>query len=624
MTSTFAPLDYVVFVIYAFAIIGLGLWVSRTKKGTEKSAQDYFLADRGLTWWAIGASLIAANISAEHFIAMSGSGYAVGLGIAAYEWIAAIVLIFVAKYLLPVFLEKRIYTMPEFLKQRFNQGVSSAFAIFWLLVYVFVNLASVTYLGALAMKEILGTPLLWGIAILALISGVYSVYGGLKAVAWTDVIQVIFLVGGGLVTTFITLDAVAGPEGGILKGFGVLFTEAGDHFNMIIEKGDIIVPDGKGGTKDAFIDLPGLAVIFGAMWITNFGYWGFNQYIIQKGLAAKDLRHAKQGLLFGAYLKILIPLIVIIPGITAFVFVTKYSPAELSQILNIPIEEMGWIHKSDEAYPWLLKNFVPVGVRGLAFAALVAAIVSSLASMLNSTSTIFTMDIYKVYFKKNASNKDLVRVGRIVAFVALIIAVAFAPLLSNLDQAFQYIQEYTGYIYPGVVVVFFIGLFWKQASGKAALWTAIVTIPLGALIKILFPEMPFILRMGYVFIALCFIAAAISFLDKKNKVKAKKLPDYKVKRATTTGTVLIIVGLVAAIAGIIFTPRVSGMGIESIFMFATMLIMLGLINIWNVKILSVEKEAISVNPKIFKTGPVFFVGAVGIVLIIGGLYALFW
>ncbi|HYX06857.1 MAG TPA: sodium/solute symporter, partial [Bacteroidales bacterium] len=436
MNSTFDTLDYVVFIGYILLIVTVGLLVSRTKKGTEKTAQDYFLADRSLKWWAIGASLIAANISAEQFIGMSGSGYAIGLGIAAYEWIAAVVLILVAKYFLPVFLEKKIYTMPQFLEQRFNKGVSTAFAVFWLLVYVFVNLTSVTYLGALAMQNILGIPLIWGIIGLAAVAGVYSISGGLKAVAWTDVLQVIFLIGGGLVTTFMALNAVGGDHG-IIKGFTEIFHDARDHFHMIIPKGSIMVPDGLTGTKDAFLDLPGLAVILGAMWLTNLGYWGFNQYIIQKGLAAKNLKEAKRGLLFGAYLKILIPLLVVIPGITAYVLIHNHTPAELAQMVGSPLSEIGHITKSDEAYPWLLKNFVPIGIRGLAFAALVAAIVSSLASMINSTSTIFTMDIYKVYFNKNASNRQQVRVGRLTAFIALIIAVIVAPQLRVLDQAFQ-------------------------------------------------------------------------------------------------------------------------------------------------------------------------------------------
>jgi SSS family solute:Na+ symporter len=613
---SFSTLDYIVFFLYVIFIVSLGLWISRTKKGEEKTSQDYFLASRSLTWWAIGASLIAANISAEHFIAMSGSGYRIGLGIAAYEWIAAITLIVVGKYFIPIFLEKKIYTMPQFLEDRFNKGVSTAFAVFWLLVYVFVNLTSVTWLGALALKEIMGVPLWWGIIGLAAFSGLYSIYGGLKAVAWTDVVQVIFLVGGGLITTFLALDAVSGGEG-IWKGFTVIYEKALDHFQMIVPEGTI-VPDGKGGTEDAYLSLPGLAVIFGAMWLTNLGYWGFNQYIIQKGLAAKDLSHAKRGLIFGGYLKILIPLLVLIPGITAYVL---FNNPELMAGTNTS----GEITIADEAYPWLLKNFVPVGIRGLAFAALVAAIVSSLASMINSTSTIFTMDIYKAHFNKEASEKQLVFTGRLVSFVALIIAVAMAkPLLGGLDQAFQYIQEYTGYIYPGVVVVFCMGLFWRQATSNAALWTAIITIPVGIAIRAIFPDMPFILRMGYVFIVLAFVASLISLLDKRGKVQREVVVTGRSKNIVTTGWFFIVLGIISLIAGILFIEPYKYLGIESIFMLSTLFVFLGLILIFNVKMKYVYTKSYTTDPEIYKTSPVFTIGAIGIVIIIVLLYYFFW
>ncbi len=621
MTSAFSTIDYIVFIAYAVMIVAIGLWISRTK-GKERTAQDFFLADRALSWWAIGASLIAANISAEHFIAMSGSGYAIGLGIAVYEWIGAISLIFVAKFFLPVFIDKKIYTMPQFLKGRFNQGVSTAFAVFWLLVYVFVNLTSITYLGALALENILGIPLFYGIIGLAAVAGIYSIYGGLKAVAWTDVIQVIFLIGGGLVTTFLALDAVA-PDGGILAGFAEIYKEAPDHFNMIIEKNELIIPSAD-GTKDAYLDLPGLAVIIGAMWLTNFGYWGFNQYIIQKGLAAKNLREAKRGLLFGGFLKILIPLLVIIPGITAYVLSQKYSIPEIADMIGVAPPEVGEITKSDEAYPWLLRNFVPEGVRGVAFAALAAAIVSSLASMINSTSTIFTMDIYKAYIKPDAENRDMVKIGRIVSFGALLIAVLIAPKLDSLDSAFQYIQEYTGYIYPGVVAVFAMGMFWKQITANAALWTAIVTIPLGILIKILFPEMPFILRMGYVFIGLCFIATALTFIEKRHRVKNDPVIGVKAQSLVRTGYILIALGVICLILGAALIQSLINLGFESIFMLATLFIMLGFILIWNVKLDFKDHKAINVNYDDFKTGPVFNLGAIAIVAIITVLYVLFW
>jgi SSS family solute:Na+ symporter len=612
----FSWIDYTVFFCYAAIIISLGLWISRTKKGTQKTSEDYFLADRQLTWWAIGAALICSNISAEHFIAMSGSGFRIGLGIAAYEWIAAITLILVAKYILPVFLEKRIYTMPQFLENRYNKGVSTVFAVFWLLVYVFVNLTTVSWLGAIALEKIVGIPRFWGVLGLAFFSGLYSIYGGLKAVAWTDVVQVVFLVGGGLVTTFFALDAVSGGEG-VIQGFTVIFHFARDHFQMIVPRGTI-VSDGLGGTKDAFEDLPGLAVILGAMWLTNIGYWGFNQYIIQKGLAAKSMSHAKKGLIFAGYLKILIPLLVLIPGITAYVL---FNHPELLKGHAV----IGQITKADEAYPWLLHNFVPPGLKGLAFAALVAAIVSALASMINSTSTIFTIDIYKVHIKPDASEKDMVRVGRLVAFGSLLIAVVLAkPLLGGLDQAFQYIQEYTGYIYPGVVVVFCMGLFWRQATSKAALWTAIATIPAGIIIKAIYPDMPFILRMGYVFIILVLIAVVISLLDRKGKVTIPEKRIYAVGRIVTYGWILIGAGILCLLLGMTFFSTYHNLGIESIFMLSTGLSAVGLIMILNNRLNIVAEKSFEVDPKLFETSRTFNIGAIGIIFIISALYCIFW
>ncbi|QCR23581.1 sodium/sugar symporter [Pontibacter sp. SGAir0037] len=623
MTSGFSTLDYVVFILYAVIILFMGLWVSRNKKGTEKTAQEYFLADKSLTWWAVGASLIAANISAEHFIGTSGSGFAIGLAISAYEWMAAFALIIVAKYFLPVFIDNGIYTMPQFLNQRFNRGVSTAFAVFWLLVYVFVNLTSVSYLGALAMESIMGIPLQYGIIGLLLFSAIYSIYGGLEAVAWTDVIQVIFLVGGGLVTTFLALDAV-GEGSGIIAGLANIYEKGRDHFSMIIPQGHLFIPDGSGGSKDAFIDLPGIAVIAGAMWATNLGYWGFNQYIIQKGLAAKSINEAKRGLLFAGYLKLLMPLIVVIPGITAYVLLNAHTPEELSSILGKSITEIGTIDKSDQAYPWLLKNFVPVGVRGVAFAALAAAIVSSLASMVNSTSTIFTMDIYRPYFNPDASGRSLVRVGRIVAVVALGIAAIVAPQLSALDQVFQYIQEYTGYIYPGVVAVFGMGLFWRQITANAALWTAIATIPAGILFKVISPDMPFLLRMGYVFIILCVIASVISFVEKGAKVKAPLPESGRQRMLVTYAYVLFVLAAVSLIGAIVYTPAYSYIGIEALYFLAAFFLMVGIILYTNAKIEIADAKAITTDPVLFNTGTPFNIGAAGIILIIGLIYYFLW
>ncbi|WP_207497203.1 sodium:solute symporter family transporter [Aridibaculum aurantiacum] len=624
MNAGFTTLDYVIFIVYALMIVSLGLWLSRGKEGKEENAKDYFLAGGTLSWWAIGASLIAANISAEHFIGMSGSGFAIGLGIAAYEWLAAITLILVAKYLLPIMIEKKIYTMPQLASERFGSGVSFFFSFFWLLVYIFVNLTSVSWLGAMAMDQILGVPMTYGVPGLLLFAGLYSIYGGLKAVALTDVLQVVFLIGGGLITAWFAL-AAASPTGSALDGFSLVLNSirqdpADLHFNMIIKEGVTAIPDGAGGSKDPYIDLPGLAVIFGAMWLINIGYWGFNQYIIQKGLAAKNLNEAKKGLIFAGFLKILIPLIVIIPGITAY-YLTK-DPAN--------IEKFGAISKADQAYPWLLRNFAPVGVRGLAFAALVAAVVSSLASMLNSTSTIFTLDIYKSHINKNADGKQLVKVGRITAFVALVVAMISArPLLGGLDQAFQYIQEYTGFIYPGVVVVFGMGLLWKRATNRAALWTTIATIPTGIAMKLALPDLPFILRMGYVCMILITLAVFLTLTDNSSNVKTTPVTERNRQMQLNGARLFSILAVVSFVAGLLWGTDLFGMsmvnlGFHSIFMLTFLFAFLAVILSTNATSQVQHEKAYDFDPTVFETDSKFTLGAMGIVVIIVSLYAYFW
>ncbi|MCX6258067.1 MAG: sodium/sugar symporter [Bacteroidia bacterium] len=485
MQSTgFSTVDYIVFIGYALIIVFIGLFVSRTKKGTERTAKDYFLANRALPWWVIGATLICSNISAEQFIGMSGSGYKIGLGIASYEWMAALTLIIVGKYFLPIFLKEEIYTMPQFLERRFDNRVRTSLAVFWLLVYVFVNLTSILYLGALSIKTILGFPLLYGILFLALFSALYSIYGGLKAVAWTDVVQVVFLVFGGLLATYMGVSAVSGGHG-FIAGFRTMLEHAPEKFHMILSK-----------DNPNYINLPGISVLVGGMWIMNLSYWGFNQYITQRAFAGKTLAEAQRGVVFAGYLKLLMPLIVVIPGIAAFCLHANIS-------------------KPDEAYPWLLHNFIPPGIKGLVFAALVAAIVSSLSSMINSISTIFTMDIYRQLVKTEPSEHKKVMVGRITAGLAILVAILVAPNLSNLDQAFQFIQEFTGFVTPGVLVIFLAGFFYKRTTPNAALWVAILTIPLALGMKKLFPAFPFMDRMGVIFIILSAVAVVVSLLESK-------------------------------------------------------------------------------------------------------------
>ncbi len=468
--NQFQLLDYIIFGLYAVVIVSVGLWVSRTKKGTEKTTEDYFLAGKTLPWWAIGASLIAANISAEQVIGMSGSGFVVGLAIASYEWMAALTLIIVAKYFLPIFIKQGLYTIPEFVEKRFNTDLKTILAIFWIALFIFVNLTSVLFLGAKALDTIMGDGsgdgIKWFIFGLAFFAAAYSLWGGLSAVAWTDVIQVVLLVIGGLITTIIALNHVT-PDGGFGQGLSHIYDVAGDKFHMILKK-----------DNPQFSNLPGIAVLIGGMWIANLYYWGFNQYIIQRALAAKSLREAQRGLAFASFLKLIVPLIVVIPGIVAFVMFSEN------------IQGAGGVFSvadganNDHAYPWLIGQFVPVGLKGLVVAALAAAIVSSLASMLNSTATIFTMDIYKPYIAKGASDKQLVTTGRLTVLAALIIAGLLAPTMNSFPQMFQYIQEYTGVVSPGILAVFLMGLFWKKTSTRGAIVGVLSSIPVALALKI--------------------------------------------------------------------------------------------------------------------------------------------
>jgi len=515
MSNDFQFLDYAIFVGYAILILGVGLWMSRDKKGQQKTAEDYFLASKSLPWWAIGSSLIAANISAEQFIGMSGSGFASGLAIASYEWMAALTLIIVGKYFLPIFIEKGIYTIPEFVEKRYSTNLKTILAVFWIGLYVFVNLTTVLYLGALALETILGIPLIYGVIGLALFAAAYSLYGGLSAVAWTDVIQVVFLIIGGIITTYLALNIVSGGEG-FISGLKTVYHAVPERFAMILK------PE-----NPEYVNLPGIGVLVGGMWVANLYYWGFNQYIIQRTLAAKSLKEAQKGILFAAFLKLIIPLIVVIPGIAAYVIIN--DPNIMASLGDLALQNTPSSDATDKAYPWLLQ-LLPVGLKGLAFAALTAAIVSSLASMLNSTSTIFTMDIYKQYIGRDSSDKTIVSVGRISAAVALLIAVFIAPLLQNLEQAFQFIQEYTGVVSPGILAVFLLGLFWKQTSNRGAIVGALASIPVAMYFKVapkgwsnstLFVDVPFMDQMGYTVLITMLIIIVVSKLEHKNKFDTK-------------------------------------------------------------------------------------------------------
>ena len=521
MSGNFELLDYLIFGLYALTILGIGLWVSRDKKGKQKNAEDYFLASKSLPWWAVGTSLIAANISAEQFIGMSGSGFALGLAIASYEWMAAITLLVVGKYFLPIFIEKGLYTIPEFIEKRYSTNLKTILAIFWIALFVFVNLTTVLFLGGKALDTIIGVGdgaiLLNSIIGLGLFAAAYSLWGGLASVAWTDVIQVIILIFGGLLMTYFALLNVT-DSGSFIDGLKYVYEKAPERFSMILSKGEIIKPNG----GDAWWDLPGLAVLIGGMWVANLYYWGFNQYIIQRTLAAKSLAEGQKGIVFAAFLKLIIPVIVVLPGIIAYVM-----NIDESGFLTASSVDPGFIgaagnFANDNAAPWLIKNFIPVGVKGLILAALAAAIVSSLASMLNSTSTIFTMDIYKSHFNKKASDAKMVSVGRITAVIALIIAIIIAPQLGSLGQVFIFIQEYTGVVSPGILAVFLMGLFYKKATNNAAIWGAILSIPIAMYFKVapkgwneasIFVELPFMHQMGYTCLATIGIITIISYFE---------------------------------------------------------------------------------------------------------------
>ncbi len=512
----FSTLDFSIFAIYILGIILLGLWVSRTKKGHERDSKDYFLAGKTLPWWAIGASLIAANISAEQFIGMSGSGFAIGLAIASYEWMAALTLILVGKYFLPVFIEKELYTIPEFIEKRFSTNLKTILAIFWVALFIFVNLTSVLFLGGKAIDTIIGngdgSMIFTSILGLAFIAAAYSLYGGLSAVAWTDIVQVVLLILGGLITTFLALDYVT-PQGGVINGFSHILNVAGDKFHMILTR-----------DNPEFYNLPGIAVLIGGMWVANLYYWGFNQYIIQRTLASKSIKQGQRGILFAAFLKLLIPVLVVIPGIVAYVLFTQPEGTTVMPGIKDAFLKTGGGINYDKAYPWLIKTFVPVGFKGLVLAALTAAIVSSLASMLNSTSTIFTMDIYKPYLNKNASERILVRVGRIVAGAALLIAIIVAPLLGNVPQMFQYIQEYTGLVSPGILGVFLMGLFWKKTTNKGAIVGVVLSIVVAFALKTPAIDLPWMDQMMYTLLITMVIIAGVSLTTSENDDDPKGIP----------------------------------------------------------------------------------------------------
>nr|WP_295873641.1 sodium/sugar symporter [uncultured Chitinophaga sp.] len=543
--------DYLVFLVYFVIVAGYGYYIYQKKKKATTDSKDFFLAEGSLTWWAIGASLIASNISAEQFIGMSGSGFSMGLAISTYEWMAAATLIVVAVFFLPIYLKNKIYTMPQFLERRYNQTVSTIMAVFWLLLYVVVNLTSILYLGALAINKISGIDFYVCMVALSFFA-VLITLGGMKVIGYTDVIQVFFLILGGLATTYLALDLVAQHfgESGVMKGFSLLHQHADDHFHMIFKKEDA-----------HYLDLPGLSILVGGMWIVNLNYWGCNQYITQRALGA-DLKTARSGLLFAGFLKLLMPIIVVLPGIAAYVL---YQQGQFHTEMM-----QGGSLNPDNAYPVLL-NLLPSGLKGLAFAALTAAVVASLAGKANSISTIFTLDIYKKIYHKEADEQKVVRVGRVTVIVAMVLAIILSNFL-GIDKkgGFQFIQEYTGFVSPGVFAMFIMGFFWKRTTSNAALFAMIVGLLMSFVLKFLpnwvdlqplyqfgwaapnasgVYEMAFIDRMGIVFVICVVGMIIISLADPSSKNNPKGLEIdssmFKTAMPFTIGALFIIGILIA-------------------------------------------------------------------------------
>lgn len=554
--KTLSTADYIVFLIYFVIVATYGLWIYRRKKSINKDSKDYFLAEGSLTWWAIGASLIASNISAEQFIGMSGSGFKMGLAISTYEWMAAATLVIVAVFFIPVYLKNKIFTMPQFLHQRYNGTVAMIMAIFWLALYIVVNLLSILYLGAVAVSGISGFSVFACLIFLSIFA-ILITLGGMKVIGYTDVIQVFFLILGGLVATYIGLSTISNMSGdtGIFKGFHVLYTEANDHFHMIFNK-----------DNPNYLDLPGLTVLIGGMWIVNLNYWGCNQYITQRALGA-DLPTARGGILFAAFLKLLMPVLVVLPGIAAYYL---YHHGMFQQEM---LDSKG-ILDVNKAYPSLL-NLMPTGMKGIAFAALTAAIVASLAGKANSIGTIFTLDIYKKAINPEASETKLVNLGKISVVVAMIIGLILAlvigdKLMGEGKQGFQYIQEYTGFVSPGIFAMFILGFFWKKASSNAALFATIGGFIFSVILKFLpgwtdlswlynfnfaaknadgIYEIPFLDRMGFVFV-LCMVGMyIISWIDHKRGKTTNGLEIdssmFVPKKSFTIGALIIILILTA-------------------------------------------------------------------------------
>lgn len=649
----FETIDYLVFAVYLIVLVATGVVLGHNKKDEKKSSYDYFLAGNSLPWWAIGTSLIAANISAEHFIGMTGSAYASGIAQAAYEIIAVLALIIVAKFLLPIMIERKIMTIPQFIRERYNWGVGFAFAILWLFLSIFINITSVAWLGAMAIQHILGLPQDIMIPFLGMnvdavrfaiilglfsITAIYSLRGGQASVAWTDAIQVTLFIGGGLITSYATLKVI-GREMNIDGGVWGTLTHIYDyfqtlpvdhHFNLIVQRNEDLYPvingvkDEFGNViqpEDPFYTNPGIVLIIGAIWLTNIGYWAFNQYTIQKGLSAKNLDHAKKGMLFAAFLKLLIPIIICLPGLCTYYVINADECVGLRQILH------GNLNRPDDAYPYLISNFTPIFVKGLSLAAITAAVISSLASMVNSTSTLFTLDIYKQHINKGASEQKLVRVGRLSATAAMLMALAtMYPLLGSIDQAFQFIQEYSSFVYPGIVILVTLGLTWKRASSTAAVVVAIGSFAISILFKVAFPTIPFQTRAGMVFIILSIIFVWISIHSNKTTT-ATVLDPSSVRYLTRWSNMFytLSVFLCAMLVISLFNDQLRSYGCIGATLFASSascLIAFFMRN--NAQDKVQDAHSIPIYTGIFKTSPVFNIAALLLIACVVAMYIFLW
>jgi len=466
---TFSPIDIASFVGFLVLVFAVSIRASRRKR---VATVDYFLAGRELSWWLIGISLIASNISTEHFVGLSGRGYAIGLAIASYEWMAAVTMVVVALFFLPRFLRAGIFTMPEYLEYRYDGVARSIMALFMMLAYVFVALATVLYSGALALNAVIGLDVTRGIWIIGALSGLYVTYGGLRAVVWTELIQGVALLLGGLLVFVLSLHAIGG---------WARFTElSAGQLHTVLPWNDP--------------EMPWLAVFFGGLWIPNLFYWGLNQFITQRALAARSLAEGQRGTIFAAAIKVSIPFLIVMPGMMA----VHLFP----DLIRTP----------DQAYPVMIRQLVPVGLLGVMLAALFGAVLSTFESLLNSAATIFSLDIYQRHWRPGADAAELVRVGRWATLILFLAGCLWAPLVGRMGSVFQYIQMFWGFISPGIVAAFVVGMFSPRTPPLAAKGAMLLGIPVYGLLLWFFPGIAFLHHMAITFLVVTAYMAVVTVL----------------------------------------------------------------------------------------------------------------